>query len=197
MDSGPISITQADIQSDNFSDVTIFTKTKVVFQNPWSFKLARKKQRNNDLDLRSIYLKYHIHLNHQNEVQRSLDPYDDFSPRKLGQRHYLKELCPKNAYEVLVDHHIIQWCSLHLHINYLCFFEISAISAPDKAGIVSFTKYIIPLCSVNTNSCMLISRLVCCCFSWVRLSIHQPHFLGQTILTTTLFPLVFVDVTKK
>lgn len=37
-----------------------------------------------------------------------LGPYDDFSPRKLGQRHYLKDLCPKNHYEVLGDHHNIQ-----------------------------------------------------------------------------------------
>lgn len=88
-------------------------------------------------------------------------------------------------------------CSLHLHMSYPCFLEISAVSAPDKAGIFSFTKYIIPLCTVNNISYILVNRLGCCCFSWTRLSIHQPHFLGQTLLTTPLFPLVFVDVTKK
>lgn len=82
-------------------------------------------------------------------------------------------------------------------MNNPCFFEISAISAPEKAGIVSFTKYIIPLSTVNNISCILINRFACCCFSWIRLSIHQPHFLGHTLLKTTLFPLVFVDVTKK
>lgn len=46
MYSEQISITQIDIQPEKFSDVTMFRKTRVVYQNPQSYKLAKEKQRN-------------------------------------------------------------------------------------------------------------------------------------------------------
>lgn len=63
------------------------------------------------------------------------------------------------------------------------------ISTPDRVDIVSFPKYVVPLCTVNTDSYISIDRSVCPCFSLVRLSTHQlhlAHILGQISLTTIL-----------
>lgn len=101
--------------------------------------------------------------------------YDDCSPGKLGQSHCLRELCPKKwlwsfSRPSCYPNGVYIYTS-----TILVSLKLVEISTPDKVGIVSFPKYIIPLFTVNTIPYILIDRLVCCFFSSVRLSIHQLH----------------------
>ena len=98
--------------------------------------------------------------------------YDDCGPGKLGQSRCLRELYPKNNWSFSRPPHYPNGLCIYTS-TILASSKSMDISTLDKIGIVSFPKYIIPLCTVNTISYTLIDSDVYCWFSLLRLSTHQ------------------------